>query len=53
MTIIYIILACIAFFALIYLGSRLQMKAWLSEIDNVLNDKLDKYLPKQKKDDKV
>jgi len=33
MTIIYILLSVICLTVLIYFGSRLQMKAWIKEID--------------------
>jgi hypothetical protein len=41
--IIKIFLAIVGLLILVYLLSRVQMKAWLHEID----DKLTKYLPKK------
>ena len=53
MTILYYILAFILFCFIFYWLSRIQMKAWLTEVDKALNNKLEKYIPKTKKDDKT
>lgn len=45
--ILKIIIGSVAFAFIFYLLSRLQMIAWLHELDNKLN----KYLPKVKKEE--
>jgi len=47
----FIILGMVAgglFIYCFYIFSKLQMRAWLKELDNFLNDKLDEYITKLK-----
>jgi hypothetical protein len=50
-TILWVVIGELAFVALTYLCSRVQMKAWLDELDLKLGKKFVEYVNKKQKDD--
>lgn len=50
-TILWVVIGGLAFVALTYLCSRVQMKAWLHELDLKLGKKFVEYVNKKQKDD--
>lgn len=50
-TILWIVIGGLAFVALTYLCSRVQMKAWLHELDMKLGEKFVKYINEKKQRD--